>query len=90
VGHVVVGGEELDLRLAAVDDEDDVVDCHRRFCDVRRQNHFCDAIANMTEDLKNMNILHQPILLIWLDATQNKVRSSSGAAFTTTVRYKFI
>lgn len=51
VGHVVVRGEELDLGLAAVDDEDDVVNCHRRFGDVRRQDDFSDALSNVAKDL---------------------------------------
>ena len=38
VGHVVVGSEDLHLRLARVDHEHDIVDRHATLRDVRRQN----------------------------------------------------
>ena len=38
VGHVVVGSEDLHLRLARVDHEHDIVDRHAALRDVRRQN----------------------------------------------------
>ena len=50
--HVVVRSEELDLGLAAVDDEDDVVNGHRRFGDVRRQDDLRHAVVHVTEHLK--------------------------------------
>ncbi len=55
VGHVVVWREELDLGFAAVDDENDVIDRHRRFGDVRRQDHLRNALVHMAEHLKNVD-----------------------------------
>ncbi len=52
MGHVVVWREELDLGFAAIDDENDVIDRHRRFGDVRRQDHLRNALVHMAEHLK--------------------------------------
>ena len=52
VGHVVVRREELDLGLAAVDDEHDVVDRHRSFSDVGRNDHLGHSFVDPAEHLR--------------------------------------
>jgi len=40
VGHVVVRGKQFHLGFARVNDEDNVIDCHRGLGNIGRQNHL--------------------------------------------------